>query len=103
MQALRLLAHDRLPSIDERCARRLLMRHDRFNRAGFPLTQGFLAQMQGVRRTSVNAAAGVLQRAGFIRRSRGVIAIVDRAGTDSASRQRYGTIRGELDRLLGPA
>ena len=42
-----------------------------------PLTQEFLAQMMGVRRTSVTAVAGVLQKAGMITHSRGRIHIVD--------------------------
>jgi CRP-like cAMP-binding protein len=42
-----------------------------------PLTQEFLAQMMGVRRTSVTDVAGDLQRAGMITYSRGRIHIVD--------------------------
>ena len=42
-----------------------------------PLTQEFLAQMMGVRRTSVTDGAGDLQRAGMITYSRGRIRIVD--------------------------
>jgi CRP-like cAMP-binding protein len=43
------------------------------------LTQEFLAQMMGVRRTSVTEVAGDLQRAGMITYSRGRIHIVDLA------------------------
>jgi CRP-like cAMP-binding protein len=42
-----------------------------------PLTQEFLAQMMGVRRTSVTQVAGELQRAGMIRYSRGRVRIID--------------------------
>lgn len=42
-----------------------------------PLTQEFLAQMMGVRRTSVTEVAGGLQRAGMIAYSRGRIKILD--------------------------
>jgi CRP-like cAMP-binding protein len=42
-----------------------------------PLTQEFLAQMMGVRRTSVTDVAGDLQRAGMITYSRGRIHFVD--------------------------
>jgi hypothetical protein len=41
------------------------------------LTQEFLAQMMGVRRTSVTAVAGVLQSAGLISYSRGRLRILD--------------------------
>ncbi len=96
-------ACNRLHSINERCARWLLMTHDRVGRDEFPLTQEFLAQMLGVRRASVNAAASFLQRAGFIRYSRGVITILDRAGLESASCECYRILRDEFERLLGPA
>jgi CRP-like cAMP-binding protein len=42
-----------------------------------PLTQEFLAQMMGVRRTSVSGVAAELQKAGMIKYSRGHIRIVD--------------------------
>lgn len=95
-------ACNRLHSIDERCARWLLMTHDRVSSDQYPLTQEFLAQMLGVRRASVNAAASILQRAGYIRYSRGTITIVDRERLESASCECYRIIRDEYDRLLGP-
>jgi Crp-like helix-turn-helix protein len=42
-----------------------------------PLTQDFLAQMMGVRRTSVTVVAGELQKAGMISYARGRIHIKD--------------------------
>jgi len=42
-----------------------------------PLTQEFLAQMMGVRRTTVSTVAGELQKAGMITYSRGRLHIVD--------------------------
>ena len=45
--------------------------------ADLPLTQEFLAQMMGVRRTSVTEVAGELQKAGMISYSRGRIHIKD--------------------------
>src|SRR5437763_1763604 len=42
-----------------------------------PLTQEFLAQMIGVRRTTVTEIAGELQKAGMIKYSRGRIRILD--------------------------
>jgi len=44
-----------------------------------PLTQEFLAQMMGVRRTTVTTVAGELQKAGMITYSRGRLHIVDLA------------------------
>ena len=94
-------ACNRLHSIEERCARWLLMTHDRVTGDQFELTQEFLSQMLGVRRSSVTVAAGMLQKAGLIQYSRGKIAIVDRPGLEAASCECYGVIRSEFDRLVG--
>lgn len=93
-------ACNRAHSVDERCARWLLMTHDRVGGDRFRLTQQFLAQMLGVRRATVNTAASILQRAGFIRYSRGVIAVADRPGLESAACTCYRTVREEFERLL---
>jgi CRP-like cAMP-binding protein len=89
-----------LHSIPERCSRWLLLTHDRVGDREFPLTQEFLAQMLGVRRASVTAAAGALQDAGLIRYSRGRVTVLDREGLEKAACECYGIIRGELERLL---
>jgi len=91
----------RLHSIVERCASRLLMTHERANLDEVVLTQELLAQMLGVRRATVTAAAGMLQRAGLIRYTRGRITIVDRKKLGRASCQCDRTIRREYKRLLG--
>jgi CRP-like cAMP-binding protein len=54
-----------------------LLRMHRLAGDELALTQEFLAQMMGVRRTSVTEVAGDLQRAGMITYSRGRIRIVD--------------------------
>jgi CRP-like cAMP-binding protein len=89
-----------LHSVEERCSRWMLLTHDRVGSNEFPLTQEFLAQMLGVRRASVTVAAGILQKAGFIRYSRGRVAIVDRDGLENSSCECYRIIRTEFDRLL---
>ena len=94
-------ACSRLHSIAERCASRLLMTYDRVSSDEFALTQESLAQMLGVRRATVTAAAGMLQRAGLIRYTRGRITIVDRKKLGRASCQCDRTIRREYKRLLG--
>jgi CRP-like cAMP-binding protein len=95
-------ACNRIHSIEERCARWLLMTHDRVPGGRFELTQEFLGEMLGVRRPSVSIAASILQRAGFIRYSRGRVEVVDRAGLETASCECYGVIAREYDRLIGP-
>ncbi|HZT89676.1 MAG TPA: Crp/Fnr family transcriptional regulator [Stellaceae bacterium] len=94
---------NRLHEVQERCARWLLQTHDRIDGDSFPLTHEFLGQMLGVHRPTVTIAAGMLQRAGFIRYARGVITILDRAGLEGASCSCYRFIAREYNRLLGTA
>jgi CRP-like cAMP-binding protein len=82
--------------IEQRCARWLLMSHDRVgNTDTFPLKHEYLAIMLGVRRTGVTIAAGALQEAGLIRYRRGVIRIVDRAGLESRACECYQVVRDQ--------
>ena len=92
---------NRMHEIYGRCARWMCMAHDRMGGAPqFLLTQHVLAQMLGVRRAGVTAAAGMLQKAGLIRYTRGKITILDRAGLEQASCECYGIVKREFDRLL---
>lgn len=93
-------ACNRLHVIEQRCARWLLMSHDRVGRDRFDLTQEFLAQMLGVRRPGVTVAMGVLEKAGLISHGRGYITVVDRAGLEKASCECYQTIRGRQAILI---
>ena len=89
-----------LHSVEQRCARWLLLTHDRVGSDEFPMTHEFLSQMLGVRRASVTVTAGTLQRAGFVEFSRGRVAVVDRAGLESAACECYAVTREVYDRLL---
>jgi CRP-like cAMP-binding protein len=93
-------ACNRLHSMEERCARWLLMTHDRAAQDSFPLTQEFLSHMLGVRRATVNVATGMLKKAGFITYVRGKITVIDRSGLESASCHCYNAIRNVYDGLL---
>jgi CRP-like cAMP-binding protein len=97
------VACNRLHDVVQRCARWLLMTHDRVDGASFALTQEFLGQMLGVGRQAVNDAARRLQADGLIEYGRGTITVRDRAGLERTACECYGVIRDEFDRLLPPA
>ena len=86
-------ACNRIHVIEERCARWLLMSHDRVGSNEIPLTQEFLAQMLGVRRPGVTVAIGILERAGLISHGRGRITVTNRAGLEAASCECYAAIK----------
>lgn len=92
-------ACNRRHTLERRCARWLLMSHDRAESDVFPLTQEFLAYMLGVHRPAVATALGTLRRAGLIGSMRGGIRITDRAGLERAACECYATIR-ERERAL---
>jgi CRP-like cAMP-binding protein len=89
-----------LHSVEERCARWILLTADRVGEDVFPLTQEFLAQMLGVRRPSVTVVEGTLQQAGLIRSRRGRVEITNRRGLEMASCECYGVLRDVFDRLF---
>jgi CRP-like cAMP-binding protein len=88
-----LAACNRLHEAEERLGRWLLMVRDRVNCDQYFLTQEFLANMLGARRTTVTAAAGTLQRKGLIEYSRGRIRIVDAAGLENEACECYNTVK----------
>jgi CRP-like cAMP-binding protein len=84
MQVVQLAACNRLHDVAERLARWLLMTQDRLDSNTLPLTQDFIAQMLGTRRSSVSVAAGILRRTGLIEYTRGNATILDRRGLEEA-------------------
>jgi CRP-like cAMP-binding protein len=91
---------NRVHNIYQRCARWLLMTHDRVHDDEFMLTQEFLGMMLGVRRASVNEVMQTMQDEGFVRYQRGVITVIDRAGLEAAACECYAVIKEEYDRML---
>ena len=89
-------ACNRLHSIKERCARWILMMHDRLQADDMPLTQEFFAMMLGTRRTRITEAAVELQRSALIRYHRGQITVLDRAALAMAACECY----RDHDRLI---
>jgi CRP-like cAMP-binding protein len=81
-----------LHPVEARFCRWLLQSADRAGSDTVTLTQELLAEMLGVRRTSVTEVAGKLQNEGVITYSRGVIRIVDRASLERLSCECYQTL-----------
>jgi CRP-like cAMP-binding protein len=94
-------ACNRKHSIEQRCARWLLLTHDRAGRDTIELTQQFLSQMLGVRRATVNAVMGSLHEAGCVDYTRGRVTILDRGCLEKVSCDCYKTIRREFEEALG--
>ncbi len=89
-------------TVEQRCARWLLLTHDRVGDLEIPLTQEFLSYMLGVRRPSVTITQAQLQRMGLIRYSRGKIQILDRKGLEAISCECYRIVRDEFAALAEP-
>jgi CRP-like cAMP-binding protein len=71
--------------VEARLARRILMMQDRFHSNELAATQQSLANMLGVRRSSVTVIAGTFQEKKLIQYSRGVLTVLDRKGLETLS------------------
>jgi CRP-like cAMP-binding protein len=91
----------RLHAVDTRMARWMLTAADRTESETILITQEYLAQMLGSRRSTVTVAAGELQRKGLIDYSRGRVRIVDRPGLEIVTCECYRVIRVAYEQFLG--
>jgi CRP-like cAMP-binding protein len=82
-----------LHQVEARFCRWLLQTRDRAESDTLPLTQEFLAEMLGVRRTSVTEVASKIQATGAIRYSRGIIKVIDLGALKAMSCECYETLR----------
>jgi CRP-like cAMP-binding protein len=92
-----------LHDAEARFCRWLLQSCDRSDSDIVPITQEFLAQMLGVRRTTVTLVAQSLQDAGMLRYRRGRVEIIDRAALEARACECYAVVRREIDEHLPPA
>lgn len=100
VQTAQTAACNRHHSIDQQFSRRLLMGLDRSLSHELVMTQEAVANLLGVRREGVTAAALKLQQAGVIRYSRGHIAVLDRPRLEQRTCECYAVAKKEYDRLL---
>lgn len=96
-QTIQLTACNATHALPERCARWLLMTHDRVHADEFQLSHEFLATMLAVQRPTVTQVAGRLQRAGLIHYRRGRLRIMDRKRLEEASCECYANMRAHFD------
>ncbi len=92
---------NRLHPVESRMARWLLTACDRTQSDLLQLTQEFLAQMLGSRRSTVTVSAGNLQREGLIDYTRGRVRVVDRPRLEAKACECYHIVRSAYDTLLG--
>lgn len=97
MQVAQAAACNCLYHVPERLSRWLAMSCDRAGSDLLPITQEFLAQMLGFRRSSVTAAVGSLQNAGVIRCGRGHVRLVKRGELERRACECYAVMRRVSD------
>jgi CRP-like cAMP-binding protein len=91
---------NRLHEVKARLARWLLTASDRNRSEQLGLTQEFLSQMLGSRRSTVTVMAGELQREGLIEYSRGKILITNREDLEHVSCECYKIVSSAYRRVL---
>jgi len=99
-QVMQSVACSALHPVEQRCARWLLATHDRVGQSTIPLTQEALADMLGVRRTTISAVAKSLQERGAIRYVRGRVDIVSRKRLLQSSCECYEAVESHFARIL---
>jgi CRP-like cAMP-binding protein len=94
------VACNALHALEARLCRWLLQTHDCIDGNAIPLTQEFLGQMLGVRRTTGTIAARLLQSAGLIRYRRGLIQILERKALEEIACECYAAVRQNADKVF---
>jgi CRP-like cAMP-binding protein len=89
-------------SVEARICRWLLEVQDRSGGERVPLTQGMLARLLGVRRTTITLIAGHLEAAGTVRCRRGFLQIVDRAAIEGSCCECYSHLKSNARRPASP-
>lgn len=81
-------------TLSERLARWLIVASDRLQSDDIALTHDAVGRAIAVRRAGVTTEMGKMEQVGLIRRHRGSVTIVDRAGLEKASCSCYRVLRG---------
>jgi CRP-like cAMP-binding protein len=100
VQMLQAVPCNRLHTVEQRCARWLLMCADRAEDDTFELTRESLAEMLGVPQPTVTAIARTLRQAGLISYHWDIITVLDRRELEAAACECYQIVRDRYERLL---
>jgi CRP-like cAMP-binding protein len=98
-QMMQTAACTAMHDVRQRCARWLLMTHDRMQEHAFQLSQEALAGMLGVQRPTVSVVAGALQEEGLIQYAYGHVTVLNRDGLEATACECYPLSRAHFDRL----
>jgi hypothetical protein len=90
-----------LHPVRQRCARWMLLTHDRVGTDEFPLTHGSSPRCWGCAGPASPRSRAPCRKQGLISYRHGRLAVADRAGLEASSCECYGVIRAEFDRLVG--
>lgn len=90
-----------LHTLEARLSRWLLQTRDLIGSDDLPLTQEFLSQMLGVKRSSVTLVAQQVQKAGLISYKRGRIQVLNAKALHSSCCECYDAINAHFRRLTG--
>ena len=92
---------NRLHEVEQRLARWLLTLADRAESEQVIVTQEYIAEMLGARRSTVTVAAGILQDRGLITYSRGKVTILDRPRTSATACECYSIVCAAYAKVWG--
>jgi len=101
-QSVQIAVCNRHHSLEQQLCRWILAMLDRSPSNELTVTHEMLAEMLGVRREGVSAAAGKLQQSGLIHQSRGHIVALDRSQLEAQVCECYAVVKREYARLLFP-
>jgi len=89
-----------LHNAEQRLARWLLQSHDYAGEEVLDLTQDFVSEMLGVRRTTVSLIATTLQEEGLIHYRRGHVKVLDRQGLENRTCECYAVVAQHRNGLV---
>jgi CRP-like cAMP-binding protein len=99
-RVLQTVACNAIHGVEARCARLILTTSHQVDQEVIPLTHEFWADRMGVQRSTVSAIMKKFQAAGWVRQSRGGIAITNPTALSEVSCGCYQTVHDVFERLL---